>query len=285
MNIFKKSFFKLSVESWIFGLTGFFTFLFSIIGFFGLWPFDQIQTIQILLAAIGMLMIEVVALKSQRHSEIKQLKNLLNISDSKFVDAGQDYTQALVLDLFRSKKFVLDTYVNWTKPRLDGTTYLSGIQHDFYRVLFERLKKDKLSFRQVHMIYHKEGLVEVIHRLLLYEGKNYFIRHYDPPPISVPLIHIVSFDDESFYLGVGYPRGGPMDNKVIFIREPKITHLLKNYWHVFWEYAIPLNEGKIINWNELKKIGIRIGIQENEFDSIVEKVKEDVKRDKRLLKK
>ena len=75
------------------------------------------------------------------------------------------------------------------------------------------------------------------------------------------------------------PPADPIRDAVI--RGPEMRQLLEAYWNNLWHSATPLNEGKRINWDELKAIAHRVGMSEEEFNSIVSKWTDEVQRRKR----
>jgi hypothetical protein len=169
-------------------------------------------------------------------------------------------------------------------PRYGGA-YLTGAHAEYHRLLYQRVSNGELIYKQVEVVFHQQGLRLIIFRLLLHEGYRFLIRHYEPPPTAIPIMHVMSFDDEVFYLGSFYPDEAPNVAHRLYIHEPNVTQILKNYWNVLWNGAIPLNEGGIINWPELKRIGLRLGMADNEFESMISDLKAQVEREKRKLKR
>ncbi len=240
--------------------------------------------LRLTLSSIGILLGAIVAQTANRRAEVLELKNLLGISESHLLDNSVETPQQLVINLLNAKRFVLDTRLNSAVPQF-STSYISltGFYGEYHRLLYQRVSKGELVFRQVEIIFHQQSLQLAIFRLLLYESHKFYLRHYEPPPNAIPMIHMLSFDDETFYLGGFYTATGEgaATAQRLQIREPNLNQLLKNYWNVLWSGAIPLNEGRVIDWAELKRIGLRIGLSADEFDRMVTKIKEEVQREKR----
>lgn len=276
---------NLGFEGWVFGLTGLAAIVFGVISFLGFIPLPIGQSLQIVIGAIGAIMLAVVAQASRRQAEFQELKDLVGIADVKLLDNEGEFPADLVSECMRTKGFVNDVFVNWATPRREAVRYLTGKYSEYNRELFRRVTKDEISFRQVQVIYHAQGFQELIHRLLLHEGHGYYIRYYDKPPVSIPILHVTSFDDRVFYLGVGYPKGQPAKNQVLRLSEPNSNQLLKNYWQVLWDSATPLNTGRLIDWDEIRKLGTSIGLTESEIEDMLSKVRKDVERDGRNLRR
>jgi len=75
-----------------------------------------------------------------------------------------------------------------------------------------------------------------------------------------------------------------VQTEALYFRDAYLGSMFKEYWIELWNEAIPLNEGKIINWGEIKRIGEKLGMSENEFNQMASKVKEQVQREKRRLR-
>lgn len=276
----------LGLEGWVFGLTGLASIVFSVASFLGYVPLSIEQTLQIVVGAVGALMLAVVTQSSKRSAEIQDIRNALGVADIQRLDTGLELPEHLVLSSKKAKSFVTETFMNWEKPRINTITYLLGEDGNNYnRVILERVTKNEISYRQVQVVYHKQGLEELIHRLLLHEGYGYYIRHYDEQSSAIPMLHVTSFDDEVFYLGVGYPKGQPAKNEVIRLRETNTQEILKQYWNILWESASTLNEGGWIEWDKLRRIGERVGVKDKDFDEMVSRVELDVRRFRRPKKR
>lgn len=140
----------------------------------------------------------------------------------------------------------------------------------------------EITFRKVEIIPNKERLEYVISRLLIFEGMNCLVRYCDSLPKPIPVLNMKSVDNEIFYLGAFYSSDAPAETvSEVAIRGPEMRQLFEAYWNNLWHSATPLNEGKRINWDELKAIAHRVGMSEEEFNSIVSKWTDEVQRRKR----
>jgi hypothetical protein len=249
-----------------------------VIGFLDSTPLVNLTSdpmLRIIVVALGLLMGAVVAQTGRRAVEINELREALGLIEVEALEGKKSFPQHLLQSVFQADRFILDTNLNEEVPYRP-----SDPQRRYKQILDERLKKGDLSFRRVEVIYSRETLEKVVRKLLIYEGQDYFIRHYDPPPRAIPVLHIMSFDDERFYLGGFYPTESPAEERVVYIRQPDIAQLLHDYWNILWLRATPLNEGKRINWAELKRIARRVGMTESDFDAMVRQLKNEIQRDR-----
>jgi hypothetical protein len=275
MKTLKQTLKNFGWENWVIALTGFGAIAITVLSTFGIYSLSIEKTIQLLLGAMGALMLSVVTLNTNRKSELQEIKDVIGISDMTTLDYRKEYQQQLISEVANVKNFVLETYLNASKPLREPTKL-----NPYEKFLFQRLANCQINYRQIQIIYHCSGLESVIYRLLLNEDHNYYIYHYDAPPVSIPMLHITSIDDDVFYLGVGYPRNMPDENTLIRIHDAKFRAVFKEHWRVLLEEAVPLNVSANINWRELKRIGSNIGVGESEFNDIVDKCRNQIRSKK-----
>jgi hypothetical protein len=273
------------------GWDGFFWFFCAFVAFsLGVLDFlPQLQLtkdpiLRLTLSGIGILLAAVVAQTTQRRAEISELKNALGVAEAQLLDNSVEVPQHLVASVLTAERFVLDTRLSSSFPSLP-TAYLSlpGVYGEYHRLLYKRVSEGKLYFHQVEIIFHRYGLQSTIFRLLLYEGHRYYLRHYEPPPKAIPIMHMLSFDGNIYYLGGFYHAAGEVAGPAqrLRIREPNVAKLFRDYWDALWNGGISLHDGKEIKWEELKRIGLRVGVSEDEFQKMVSKLRDEVRREKR----
>jgi hypothetical protein len=280
MSNFRRFVGNLRFDGWVLGLTGLVAIM---IGILDLTPFVNLTAdpmLKMIVIALGLLMGAIVAQTGRRALEITELREALGLVEVEGLEAKRSFPQHLVQSVLRAQKFILDTNLNEEVPRGSGDP-----QRQYRQILDERLRKGDLSFRRVEVIFNKERLEKVVRRLLKHEGQDYFIRHYDPPPRAIPVLHMMSFDDERFYLGGFYPAESPTEERAIYIRQSEIAQLFRDYWNVLWLRAIPLNEGKRINWAELKRIALRVGMTEPDFNAMIARLKDEAQRDRQQVQR
>jgi hypothetical protein len=183
-----------------------------------------------------------------------------------------EFPHELAQRVTRARSFVLDTNLNADVPRLSG----NSPQGEYKNILAQRVKAGQIAFRQVVCIFTREHFQEIVDRLVAFSGTDYYIRHLDPPPKAIPIIHMMSFDDEDFFLGGFYSAEASTQENTIYIRHPKVNELLREYWRVLWEKAVPINSGRVIDWKELSRIAARIGFSEDEMKAIRQRAQEQV---------
>lgn len=276
----------LGLNGLIFGLSSIAALVFGVFSFMEfIPPIRSEQLSSILIGSIGLLMASIVALNTVRKNEINEIKEALGISDSEILHSTREVEESLGLSATRAKRFILDTSLNRMIPDPLPIAFFSGFENAYRRTIYNRVKNQEVSFKRVEIIYHSEGLKWLIFRLLLHTGYNYHIRHYEPSNKPVPMLGFVSFDNKVFYLGGFHLKGAPTEETALVIREPNLAQLFSDYWDTFWSAAIPLNEGKQINWEELKRIGLRAGVSEQEFNNIRTELEKEASKERRRLGK
>jgi hypothetical protein len=271
----KRLFTQLGFDGWAFLLCGAGAVIIAVLDFTQVVRLSNEDTLRIILVAIGLMMSAIVAQAGRRTVELQDLRDSLGTTSVELVYSSSDRWARVV----QSKKFILDTSLQ-AHQDAPMTHPADNPNHWFY-ALYERLRKNEITYRRVEVIANKKRLEGVISRLLIFEGMNYLFRYYDAPSRPMPILNMMSFDNEIFYLGsfyIGDPAADTVRDAVI--GGTGMRPLFEAYWNVLWHSATPLNEGKRINWDELKAIAHRVEMSEEEFNSIVSKWKDEVQRRK-----
>lgn len=284
MKIFKWCYENLDFDSLLLALSGLVAIIFGIVSFIGFIPISGEQLSSILISSLGILMASVVALTVRRKSEIKELKESVGISETKIVYSTRELENYFASSARQAKRFILDTSLNRVLLEPTPVKFFSGIEDGYRRVVYDRTSKGQISFKRIEIIYHQASLEWVIFRLLLHEGHDYQIRHYDSPDKPIPMLSLVSFDNTTFYVGGFYLKGAPTEESALKANEPNLGIILAEYWDTFWNNATPLNEGGAIDWTELKRIGARIGVDKKNFEAMVKRLEEDVAQEQEKVR-
>jgi hypothetical protein len=284
MKSFQQTLKYLGVEGWAFGLSGIFAIIFSVASFLGYIPLSTEQSIQILVGAMGALMLAVVSQTAHRHSEFSELRDLLGVANLELIGNNAEYVQHLLQNIVGATTFVSDTILSPPITPMSQPDYFSGSRADYKLLLYKRVIKGEISYRRVEIISSKFSLERTIYRLLLFQGHKFLLRHYTAPPSFIPILNLVSFDDSIVYLRDFYRNESTVHEKTLALSGSKCAEFFREYWNVLWNEAIPLNQGGVIDWGELRRIGMRIGLSSDEFDLLVSRLKETVQRDKRRLR-
>ncbi|MBD3342450.1 MAG: hypothetical protein GF353_25345 [Candidatus Lokiarchaeota archaeon] len=265
MREIKQLFILIGIDNLIIGLTGLVAVTIAILEFTGLINLSTEQLLKMILIALGLLMTAVVSQALHRSSEVRELKKEIGIVDLKLLNCENEFQKNLTSSVSNATRHVLDTALNF-----EYTQEANDPQDNYKLMLQKRIEKNELVFRRIELIYNKERLEDVIQKLFKYGIKyKYYIKYYQAPPKAFPLINLMSFDDDHFYLGGFYSAESPSTELVLFIKHPDVSKFFKQYWDALWLSAKPLNERNRINKNELKRIALDdIGITENEFESI-----------------
>lgn len=284
MKDVKKLVSGLGWEGWTFLLCGITAIVITLLDFSPIVSLSTENTLRFITVAVGLILGAIAAQTARRNVEITELKQELAEaigSTESLLLSDREFALHLVTSVLNAREMVWDTVLNraWPSPQL--TPYFSGYQKEYKQLLYERIRKEELGFRRVEVIFHKHSLEQVIQRLLLHEGLHFYIRYYKSPPRAIPLVNLMSFDGEQFYFGGFHVTASPGAALVLYIRDPKLARVYRNYWNALWSDAIPLNEGRIIDWEELRRIALELGMSYEEFDSMVTMVRAEVEREKR----
>jgi len=272
MSRIKRIFSQLDLDEWAFLLCGVAAIVIVVLDFAQVVHLTNEEALRMIIVAIGLIMGAIAAQSGRRTVELQDLRDSLGITSIEFVESDSHIRQSVT----QAKRFILDTTLHL--PRADMAFPTDNPNH-YYYVLYERLKRKEITYRKVESIPNKERLEYVISRLLIFEGMDYLVRYYDSPSKPIPVLNMMSIDNESFYLGSFYSSDAPAETaNNIFIKSPEMGRLLEVYWNNLWHSATPLNEAKRINWDELKAIASRVGMSEEEFNSVLSKWTDEVQR-------
>lgn len=274
---------NLGWEGLLLGTAGLAAFILGMLDFTSLINLTNEPAVRIILSAVGLILGAVVAQSSVRRTEIESLKSAIGATEAEIITDSKLYGQHLYLHILNAKRFVSNTLL--TASRSSGTPGygFGGSQADAHRLIYKRVVNGEIEFRHVVMIYHRQILADTIFKLVLHEGFKFYVRCYEAPPKPIPILNITSFDDETFFIG-NYHTTVPAGHSLrLFIREPHLSQVLQSYWQVNWEAAFPLNEGRSIKWDELKRIAQNLGMTEADFETLVTQLKGEVQSIKRKL--
>lgn len=200
-------------------------------------------------------------------------------AEIEILEMKRSFPQQLVNRVTTANKFILDTNFNQEgyRGRINGVAHP---QEAYQKIRDERIIKGQLAFRRIEVVFTKDHLEKLVYRLLFFEGCDFYLRHYDAPPRAIPTMHLMSFDDEHFYMGGFYPSDPSTEERIVYIRNKEMGDLFREYWQLLWMRAIPLNEGKVINWDELRRIGARVGSTPDEFDALVANARLEINKER-----
>jgi hypothetical protein len=221
----------------------------------------------------------IAAQTSRRAAEIKDLQNAVGIASIELVRTGKETQFHVQQRIIQAKRFVLDTTLHRERATL---SHPLDERNRYLHTLYERLQKHEISYRKIDGIYSKERLELVILRLLAHQGTDYLVRCYVSRSKPIPVLNMMSIDNEGFYLGAFYSGDAPSETEnLTFIQNPQFGNLLEAYWNNLWQSAKPLNEEGRIDWDELKTIAKLFETSEEEFNTLVSKLEDEVQRRKR----
>jgi hypothetical protein len=238
--------------------------LLAVLDLFQLLNWETGTHIKVCLLALGLLLVVAASQDTRRSQELEDLRLALTVAEVKPLDMKHEFPRELARIVSKTQRFVLDTNLNNDIPRLSAMSP----QEEYRSILERRLKSGDLAFRQVVCIFHREHLEEVIRNLYKFRGTDYYVYNLEPPPRAIPIIHMMAFDDDHYFLGGFHSAEASTQETVLYLRHPEISEFLKEYWSVLWNRAKALNPGRAIDWPELERIAARLGIDSDSFKSM-----------------
>jgi len=272
MGRIKRTLAQLGFDGWAFLLCGVGSVVIAVLDFTQVVHLTNEDALRLIIVAIGLMMSAIAAQSARRAAELKDLRDSLGATSIELVNYSERRLYAI-----QARKFILDTTLHLTDAK--NMTHPADLPNHHY---YARVMKNEITVQKIEAIPTKERLEYVISRLIIYEGANYLVRYYDASSKPTPVLNLMSIDNEVFYLGSFYGSTPPADPiRDAVIRGPEMRQLFEAYWNNLWHSATPLNEGKRINWDELKAIAHRVGMSEEEFNSVISKWTDEVQRRKR----
>jgi hypothetical protein len=278
MGKIKRILTQLGFDGWAFLLCGVGSVAIAVLDFAQVVHLTNEDALRMIMVAIGLIMGAIAAQSGRRTAELQELRDSLGKTSVEIVRPALR-TQHIRQNVIHAKRFILDTSLHVLHAK--SMHPASGSDH-YYYIIYERLKRKEITFRKIDTVTTKERLEFVISSLLVFEGMNYYIRYYDALPQPIPVLNVMSIDNEVFYLGAFHVSDAPAETVgEVVLRGPEISRLFEAYWNNLWYSATPLNEHKRINWDELRAIAHKVGMDEEEFDAVVSKWTDEIRRWKR----
>lgn len=248
------------------GFLGLIAIILSILDFT---PFVEITNdpaLRMLIFLVGLLIGSFVVQAGRRKAEVDELRQAVGQVEAALLNMKTEFPENIAQRARTCRKFILDTDLNSEVPRVD----FASPQEHYRQILEKRLERGEIAFLEVVCVFHRETFMRVVEYLCRFKDKEYYVRHYPTPPKAIPIIHVMSFDNEHWYIG-GFHPVAPIAGEEIaaYIRHPAINRLLADYWNVLWANAIPLKEGKKIYVERLQQIAEHLGVTREEFKEMV----------------
>lgn len=266
---------SLSLDGWTFLLCGIAAVILVVLDFIEIVHFTNEEALRIIIVAIGLILGAIATQSARRTAELKELREALGATTIERIESDAHVQQSII----HAKKFILDTTLHLPRAKI---VHPADDPTNYHYTIFERVKRKEVTYRKVESIPNKERLEYVLSRLIIFDGMDYLVRYYDSSSKPIPVLNIMSIDNESFYLGSFYNSDAPTETSSdVFIKSQTMGRLFESYWNNLWNSAKPLNEARRIDWDELKVIANKVAMSDKEFNSIVNRWKAEVQRRKR----
>ncbi len=239
----------------------------SLLDFAGVidWPADILT--KMVLLAISMLLLAVVTQATQQQQATESVERRLRQPLVEYIDLNWDVPSHFSRNAERATRFIHEAILTWYVEQ-DQTP------RDGYRnKRDERVIKGQVDLRQIVIIHHQKHFKEVLGMIARFEhNAHYTLRYYDPYPAPMSAINYWSFDDEHIYAGSLYPHGSGSWEEMLYSHGGKLNNWFVTYWDALWQESRGqwLKQGNAINYSKLKEIGERLGINEAQYESLLE---------------
>lgn len=149
-----------------------------------------------------------------------------------------------------------------------------NIQTEGRRIIGERLLKGDLMVQRVEIFYTLERLKEVLHNILIYDGKPYYAQAYCIGLKEIaPFVGAWCFDDIDILVG-GYWRGfPPLAQPVMRISGPPVKSFFLAYWKEIWEHGTMLNVRGARDLSAVRKTALAMGLPARRWARFVEEAR------------
>jgi hypothetical protein len=148
---------------------------------------------------------------------------------------------------------------------------------DRYRALRDKRVLDgDAVLNQLVIVRHEQHFREVLGTALRFENSPRYTLRYFPisegPPL--PLINLWSFDAE-MYLGSIDVREPTLNSQMLHISDAALVTWMSQYWSAAWAESREqwLKRGSSVNMTAFRSIAIKIGIDEEAFNNLVQELR------------
>jgi hypothetical protein len=266
---------ELDVEKWILRLAAVAAVAIGVIDFTSLIELPANHLLRIVLIAIGLTMAAVSTQTSKRFAEMNELRHIFGAASIELIENQKDFEDHSKQSAARAQRFILHTRLGTNSAKL---VHPLDDFESHSKVIYERVSRGEIRYQRIETFANKDRFELAVFRLLVYEGLDYRVRYFSTVDPSIPVLNLMSIDNEAFYLGGFYISDAPSDtSSAVLIKSSQMQRLFKSYWDNLWLSARPLNENGRIDWGELGTIANRIGMTDGEFCVLRERLQKEAR--------
>jgi hypothetical protein len=263
------------VLNWIeqVGIDGLVVIVLSLIAlFFSVYSFIGGNEINpaIIIGVLSLLLTELVLQRVRQSRNKEEIISSVKGLKVEVYPNNQDFAVAKYKLLASAKSSVFDTEL--CLPKSYVTTRPAGVETPYEKLLRERLSKDEIIFKYLHVIYDRLQFEAIIKDLLKFEKQQYYVGCFIGGEEVVPALNVMVFDEQHFLLGGYYGPSVRGVDRNLYIQHGEIGQTLIEYCNCLWSSAKILNVNRNINWEEVKRCALLLGYTDDEFNKTVQKI-------------
>lgn len=230
----------------------------------------------VLVGILSVLALEIVVqrirVSDSRDEIIKSLKGVRLQSFS----SGKDFADIKYKLLLDTEQYIYDTElclpIQYARPPIAPPSKESKFREELHEII----KKGELTYKFVQVIYDKPHFESLLKRLFAFGSYHYYLGYFVGAPEVIPVFNLMIFDDKHYLLGGYYGPSARGEDRNLYIQNEEIGVTLRQYFNHLWGKARLFNESRVINWDEIRYCGLKLGYSIDELNSLVKKISEEV---------
>lgn len=258
MNVWK----TLTPDRLVFVATGLLGIVIALLDYVGALDWTVDGLLRMLLVGLGLLMWTVVWQGIRHEEDFGKIEEKLGVPTLRYVNMISEPPNELERGIGSTPSFVHETVLTWQIPH-------PQVRRDHYRE--ERNKsalRGKLIIRQVVVVHHLQHFEEILIMIEHFKNKGHYeLKSYEPAPLAMPALNLVSFDNKDIYVGAPFLTPHPTTEFVLHVHGGKLAEWFSEYWSALWYNSTTnwLLQAGIVNEPALDTIRKRLGLADDEY--------------------
>lgn len=228
----------------------------------------------LLVGVLGLLLLEVLFQHERLESAKDDIINSLKGVRVEIFSSDKDFADAKYRQLLTSKNFVHD--MELCLPMLPSRPAEVVAESPFRKLLNERVMKGELTYKYVQVIYDRTQFESVLRKLFRFSKYRYYLGYFVGAPEVAPVLNLMNFDDEHFFMGGYYGPTVRGQDRNVHIQHDLIGQTFRQYYDYLWSKARIFNDNRIINWSEVRDCGLKLGYSLDELNATIAQIAKEV---------
>jgi hypothetical protein len=186
----------------------------------------------VLVALLAVLLIEVYIQRSKLDRNRDEIIGSLGgVKIEVFANSEQLKNKQYQL-LAQTKDTVFDTEL--CLPKGGKTPYTPGSFSKYRKLLNQRVQKGELKVRIVQAIYDQRRFESLLWALFSLGNYKYYIGCYIGAPDVIPVLNVMGFDNEHYFIGGYYGPTVRGEDRNLYIHHEEIGTTILHYFEYLW---------------------------------------------------